>query len=78
MLKCTVCGAENQFEFNEDKTYVKCNKCGKEYFGGYDELVEYNQEHINSNVDVVDKEVIKDIENMLRDTFKGNIHFKIK
>jgi ribosomal protein S27E len=38
-LRCITCG-DKDFEFNEEKTWVKCNRCGKEYLGGYDELVE--------------------------------------
>lgn len=42
-LRCITCAGED-FEFNEDKSYVKCNTCGREYLGGYDELLEYNQD----------------------------------
>jgi ribosomal protein S27E len=45
-LKCITCG-DSDFEFNDDKTWIKCNRCGREYQGGYDELVELNQEIIN-------------------------------
>ena len=30
-LRCIVCGSDNCFEFNDDKSFVKCTKCGKEY-----------------------------------------------
>ncbi len=35
-LRCITCAGED-FEFNEDKSYVKCTTCGREYLGGYDE-----------------------------------------
>ena len=39
-LRCATCGSCSDFEFNDDKTYIKCTKCNREYHGGYDELVE--------------------------------------
>lgn len=32
-LICDTCGSDNHFETNDDKTYVKCHACGREYFG---------------------------------------------
>ena len=29
-LKCITCGGEN-FEVNEDESYIKCNLCDREY-----------------------------------------------
>ena len=46
-LRCVVCGSADDFEFNEDKTYIKCAKCNREYLGGYDELVELNKSLID-------------------------------
>lgn len=45
-LRCIVCGSDDCFEFNDDKSFVKCTKCGKEYPGGYDELVSCNEAFI--------------------------------
>ena len=42
-LRCVVCGSDSDFEYNADKTYVKCAKCNREYAAGYDELVELNK-----------------------------------
>ena len=39
-LRYTTCGCEDQFEFNEDKSYIKCTFCNREYFGGIEELKE--------------------------------------
>ena len=47
-LRCVVCGSEDHLDYNEDKSYIKCTNCGKEYFGGYDELVVCNQDQIES------------------------------
>lgn len=44
--RCATCGCQDQFEHNEDMSYIKCVNCGREYFGGRDELLEYNQDAI--------------------------------
>ena len=80
-LRCVVCGSADDFEYNEDKTYIKCNKCNKEYPGGYDELVELNQAHIQVELDDMKAEFMQDAEKYLRDSFKkafkGNKYIKI-
>lgn len=55
-LRCITCGGED-FEFNEDKSYIKCNLCNREYFGGYDELIELNEESITEGVEAFKAEV---------------------
>lgn len=81
-LRCVVCGSDSDFESNEDKTYIKCKKCNREYLGGYDELVELNQTHIQDEIDEMKNEVRQDAEKYLRDSlkkaFKGNKYIKIK
>lgn len=81
-LRCVVCGSANDFEFNEDKTYIKCTKCNREYLGGYDELVELNQAVIDKEIEATKQEVKedleKDIHDMLKKAFKGNKNIKIK
>lgn len=68
-LRCATCGGED-FNFNEDKSYVKCNLCNREYLGGYDELVEFNQEDINENVEAMKSDVQNDLQKDLSDIFK--------
>ena len=81
-LRCVVCAETDFFEFNEDKSYCKCTNCGKEYSGGYDELVSYNQEAINNAIkekrDEIEQDLSKDIHNMLKDAFRGNKYIKFK
>jgi len=81
-LRCVVCGSADDFEFNEDKTYIKCTKCNREYFGGYDELVELNKSLIDEAVEQTKEEITRDVQDelsaMLKKAFKGNRHFKIK
>lgn len=81
-LRCVVCGSADDFEFNDDKSYIKCSKCNREYPGGYDELVELNQRLIDEEIDHTRDEIARDVQDelfaMLKKAFKGNKHFKIK
>lgn len=80
-LRCITCG-DTDFEFNDDKTWIKCNRCGKEYQGGYNELVELNQENINQELEDTKNDIAKDLKDditqMLRDAFKGKKNIKFK
>jgi hypothetical protein len=80
-LRCITCG-DSDFEFNDDKSWIKCNRCGKEYPEGYDELVKLNQELINQELDKSKEEILKDtqkdIADMLKEAFKGNKNIKFK
>ena len=77
-LRCSVCGASDCFECNDDKTYIKCVRCGKEYFGGYDELVEANQNCVDSLKEAISNDLKEDIMSSLRDAFKGCKNIKIR
>ena len=81
-LRCVVCGSDSNFEYNEDKSYIKCTKCNREYLGGYDELVELNQSMIAEELEATKAEITadlnKDIHNMFKKAFKGNKYNKIK
>lgn len=81
-LRCATCGSSSDFEYNDDKSYVKCRKCNREYHGGYDELVELNQAHIQAELDDMKAEVEQDAAKYLQDSlkkaFKGNKFIKFK
>lgn len=81
-LCCVVCGSDLDFECNEDKTYIKCTKCNREYLGGYDELVELNKAFIDEELEHTKEEIMRDVQNelnaMLKKAFKGNKYFKMK
>ena len=81
-LRCVVCGSEDHFDYNEDKSYIKCTNCGKEYFGGYDQLVSCNQDQIDEvkeiATEVVSNDLQKELNKMLNDAFKGNKYVKFK
>lgn len=80
-LRCPVCGSTD-IDILEDKTYGKCNMCNREFLGGYDELVELNQAHIQDAVNAKKEEMQKDLEteirNMFKKAFRGNKFIKFK
>lgn len=69
-LRCIVCGSDSDFEYNEERTYIKCTRCNKEYFGGYDELVELNQEMIANNLEDLKVEVADDLKKELSNSIR--------
>lgn len=80
-LKCITCGDSN-FEFNDDKSWIKCNRCNREYMDGYDELVSLNKSVIDSEINNLKNEASKDLQddlqNILKKAVKGNKHIKFK
>ncbi len=81
-FRCIVCGCEDHFESNDSQSYIKCTNCGKEYFGGYDELVSCNQEQIAEVKELAEEEISKDLQKELDQIFKkafgGSKYIKIK
>ena len=81
LLRCVVCGSDSDFECNEDKTYIKCNKCNREYYGGYDELVELNKGLIDEEIEQTKEKITQDMQEeinaMLKKAFKGSKFIKI-
>lgn len=75
-LRCATCAGED-FEFNEDKSYVKCTTCGREYWGGYDELLQYNQDVQDGLMNQLEKDVEKKLKADLQKAFKGIKGIKI-
>ena len=69
-LRCIVCGSDSDFEYNEERTFIKCTRCNKEYFGGYDELVELNQEMIANNLEDLKIEVAEDLKKELSNSIR--------
>lgn len=76
-LQCVTCGSTGAFDFNEDKTYVKCTACNREYLNGYDELVELNQENISDILEEKKIEIAEDFKKDILKIFKGNKYIKI-
>lgn len=80
-LRCITCG-DTGFDFKDDKSWIKCNRCGKEYNGGYDELVELNQKSINQELEETKEEIGNDLQkemtDMFKKAFKGNKNIEFK
>lgn len=77
-LRCATCGNEVFFEFNNDKSYVKCTFCNREYIGGIEELKELNNEVVEEVKEEIRQDAIKHIQDELRKVFNGHKYFKIK
>lgn len=80
-LRCITCG-DTQFEYNDDQSWIKCNRCGRVYDGGKDELIELNQETFNVALEDSKDEIVedfkKDVTQMFKEAFKGNKNIKFK
>jgi len=76
-LYCATCG-QGDFEHNEDKSWMKCKNCGREYQGGIDELATFNQNQIQDAVEEVGQQFIDDFAKRREKTFRGNKFIKFK
>lgn len=45
LLRCITCG-DTSLDYNEDKSFILCSRCGRKYLGGYDELVTLNNQKL--------------------------------
>lgn len=73
-LRCVVCGDTESFKVDDNDQTIICERCGREYPGGKDELIELNQQLIDEEVENVKTEVTKDVqkefEKMIKSMFK--------
>ena len=76
-LLCSTCGSGDFFYINEETGVITCKKCNRIYYGGYDEIVELNQQCISSNVENMRQEVQQDLIKDLNSMFK-KAGFKLK
>lgn len=77
-LRCATCGSYSHLEYNDDKSYIKCKLCNREYLGGYDELLEFNPEAIEEIKNQIAKEAKIQFEKQLKHSFKNSKFIKIK
>lgn len=56
-LRCVVCGDTESFKVDDNDQTIICEKCGREYPGGRDELIELNQLLIDEEVEDIKAEV---------------------
>lgn len=77
-LYCDVCGNDQFSIIDEihcelidapDETRMKCSDCGKVFTKA--QLIESNQEIINSNIEDIKKEAIKELEKEMASMLKG-------
>ena len=57
-LRCATCGCDDQFEFNDDQSYIKCTFCNREYLGGIEELKELNEEVIEEVKEEIEQDAM--------------------
>lgn len=73
-LRCVVCGDTESFKINDNEQTIICERCGRKYTGGKDELVELNQQLIDGEVEDIKAEVTKDVQKefnkMIKSIFK--------
>lgn len=77
-LRCATCGRDDQFEFNDEKSYAKCTFCNREYKRGIEELKELNTEAFDEVKEQIGKDAIKHIQDELKKAFRGNKFIKFK
>ena len=77
-LRCVICGCEDQFEYNDDKSYIKCTFCNKEYFGGIEELKDFNQEAFDEVRERIETDAASYIKDRLKKALIGNKNIKFK
>ncbi|QQD13739.1 hypothetical protein [Sphingobacterium sp. UDSM-2020] len=74
---CPTCGLSD-FNHKEDETYIQCNNCKREYLGGIDELLEYNQQQVDDGTAALGQKLLDDFGKTLESKFRNNKNFKFK
>jgi len=76
-LACQTCGGED-FDFNDDQTYVKCNICNREYPGGIEELKQLNEQRLQAAVKQLGQNMVADAEKDLKKKLRKSKSIKLK
>lgn len=76
-LLCATCG-QGDFDHNDDKSWVKCNNCQREYPGGISELAEFNQGNIEDAVEDLGQSLVDDFAKRMELNFKNNKYIKFR
>lgn len=77
-LRCATCGCDDQFEYNDDKSYIKCSFCNREYWGGIEELQDLNEELIDELKEEIQTDARDYLESKLKEAFKESKYIKFK
>ncbi len=67
-LFCPICGNDQFESIDTDDARVKCSDCQRIYTK--EELIDGNQEAIETNIDEVKDELMKDLQKKLKKMFK--------
>ena len=73
-LLCPTCG--NSDLIIENEVNIVCPNCNRTMTK--DELINENSESINAHVDEVKKEIVQELNNQIKNIFKGSKNFRIK
>ena len=76
-LICATCRSGDFLAKDEESGKITCTKCNRVYHGGYDELVELNQQVIDDEIENMKDEVRQDIVKDINAMFK-KAGFKLK
>lgn len=76
-LICATCG-QADFDHNEDKSWVKCLNCDREYAGGIDELAQFNQASIQDAVNNFGQNLVDDFAKKIETKFRNNKYIKLR
>lgn len=76
-LLCSTCGSGVFFDKNEETGVITCKKCNRVYYGGYDEIVDLNQQKIDAEMEKMKQVVKQDLKNDISNIIKKS-RFKIK
>ncbi len=77
-LRCATCKSDSHFDYDDDKSYIKCTFCNREYFDGYDELLQLNQDAIEVVKKTIVNDLEKDFNKKMKEAFKWNKYLKFK
>lgn len=77
-LRCATCGSDDHFEFNEDKSYIKCTMCNREFFGGIEELKDLNAEVFDEVKNQIEENAKSYIQDELRKAYKDYKNIKLE
>lgn len=76
-LACQICGGKD-FDVNDDKTFVKCNTCNREYPGGIAELKQMNEQRVQAAVEQLGQNMVADVEKELKKKLRKFKSIKLK
>ncbi len=77
-LRCATCGCDDKFEYNGDKSYVRCTFCNREYLGGIEEIKDLNEEALAETAREIERDVSKHIQDEIKKAFQGSKFIKFK